>query len=511
MNTEVLLQVINSLLSFQVLIALFVGVVGGIIVGSLPGLSATMTVALLVPVTFGMDPVAGLIMLTAIYTSAVYGGSISAILIHTPGTPAAAATSLDGYQMTKKGQGGKAIGISTISSMIGGTISAIALLFLAPPLAKISLMFSAPEYFLLAVFGLTIIGSLAGKSMAKGLASGVLGLLIGVIGVDILTGYPRFTFGFISLESGVSLVPALIGLFSLSQVLILAENKGKKQEQTVMGEIKGKILPTLREFKSLLVTILRSSGLGIFVGILPGAGGDVGSWVGYNEAKRFSKDKEKFGTGCPEGVAAPEAANNAVTGGALIPLLTLGIPGSSTTAVLLGGLMIQGLVPGHGLFTENANITYSLILGFLLANILMGIIGLLGAKFFIKASGVSEKLLMPVIIGLCVVGSFAIHNNIFDVWVMIAFGLIGYLMRKTGFHPAPVILGMILGPIAENGLRQSMLMAKGDLLTYYLTRPICLVLLALIVLSLLSPVFVKWRQNKKKGKHTQDSEQESVS
>ncbi|MFD2924894.1 tripartite tricarboxylate transporter permease [Halobacillus naozhouensis] len=509
MNTDLLIQVFQNLLSVQAIIALFIGVVGGIIVGSLPGLSATMAVALLVPVTFGMDPAAGLMMLAAIYTSAVYGGSISAILIHTPGTPAAAATSLDGYMMTKKGQGGKAIGVSTISSMIGGTISGVALLFLAPPLAKVSLAFSAPEYFLLGVFGLTIIGSLAGKSMAKGLASGALGLLIGTIGVDILTGFPRFTFGSMSLESGISLVPALIGLFSLSQVLMLAENKGKEKKESVIGKI-GKVLPSIKEFKSIFVTILRSSGLGVFVGLLPGAGGDVGSWVGYNEAKRFSKDKKKFGTGAIEGVAAPEAANNAVTGGALIPLLTLGIPGSSTTAVMLGGLMIHGLVPGNGMFTTNANITYSVIFGFLLANILMGIVGLLGAKFFIKASGISEKLLMPIIISLCVVGSFSINNNLFDVWVMIAFGLVGYLMRKTGFHPAPVILGMILGPIAENGFRQSILMAEGNLLTYYLTRPICLVLLGLIIISLLSPLFLKWRQKRQENNNFSVEEQESV-
>ncbi|WP_408007983.1 tripartite tricarboxylate transporter permease [Pseudalkalibacillus sp. A8] len=501
MSADLFNEVIHNLLSLQTIVAIFLGVIGGIIVGSLPGLSATMAVALLIPVTFGMEPVAGLTMLTAIYTSALYGGSISAILIHTPGTPASAATSLDGYQMTLKGQGAKAIGVATVSSMIGGTISALALLFLAPPLSKISLAFSAPEYFLIAVFGLTIIGSLASKSVAKGLTAGVVGLLIGAVGVDILTGYPRFTFGSISLESGVSLVPAMIGLFSLSQVMIQAENRGKpKQQKISKDKMSGKVLPTMKEFKSIWVTILRSSGIGTFVGMLPGAGGDIGSWVGYNEAKRFSKNKEKFGTGCIEGVAAPESANNAVTGGALIPLLTLGIPGSSTTAVLLGGLMIQGLVPGHELFTTNANITYSVIIGFIIASILLGVIGLAGARWFVKISGVSESLLAPIIIGLCVVGSYAINNNLFDVWIMVIFGVIGYFMRKTGFHPAPVILGMILGPIAENGMRQSMLMAKGDLLSYYLGRPICVVLIILTIISLFTPLFMKWWEKKEAGK-----------
>lgn len=492
MNADIFMQVIHNLFTFQTLLALFFGVVGGIVVGSLPGLSATMAVALLIPVTFGMEPVAGLTMLTAIYTAALYGGSISGILIHTPGTPASAATSIDGYKMTLKGKGAKAIGVATVSSMIGGTVSAIALLFLAPPLSKISLAFSAPEYFLIAIFGLTIIGSLAAKSMVKGLSAGIIGLLIGCIGVDILTGYPRFTFGVMSLESGVSLVPAMIGLFSLSQVMIQAESRGKKQKKISPDAMSGKVLPSMKEFKGIFATIIRSSGIGTFVGMLPGAGGDIGSWVGYNEAKRFSKNKEKFGTGHIEGVAAPESANNAVTGGALIPLLTLGIPGSSTTAVLLGGLMIQGLVPGHELFTTHADITYSVIVGFIFANILLGIIGLSGARLFVKIAGVPDKLLAPIIIGLCVVGSFAINNNIFDVWIMVIFGVIGYFMRKTGFHPAPVILGMILGPIAENGLRQSFLMAKGDILTYYLTRPICIVLIVLILLSLLSPLFMKW-------------------
>lgn len=496
MSVSDFLQLLPEFFTFNVLIALMIGVVGGIFVGALPGLSSPMAVALLIPVTFGMDPIAGLTMLTAIYTSAIYGGSVSAILIHTPGTSSSAAATLDGYQMTLKGQGAKALGVATISSMIGGTISAVVLLFLAPPLSRISLKFSAPEYFLIAVFGLTIIGALASKSVIKGLAAGVFGLLIGTVGVDVLTGYPRFTFGFISLESGVSFIPAMIGLFSLSQVLILAENKKEGDVQKKVGSFKGNVLPTVQEFKSIVATILRSSGIGTFIGMLPGAGSDIGAWIGYNEGKRFSKNKEAFGKGSIEGVAAPEAANNAVTGGALIPLLTLGIPGSSTTAILLGGLMVQGLVPGRELFTTHANITMSIIFGFMLANILMGVIGLLGAKYFVKVTGVPNHILIPIIIGLCVVGSYAISNNVFDIWVMIIFGFVGYLMRKIGFHPAPVVLGIILGPIMETGYRQSLLMAKGSVLSYYFTRPISVVLIILIVLAIFSPIFIKMVQRR---------------
>uniref|UniRef100_UPI001669DA14 tripartite tricarboxylate transporter permease n=1 Tax=Lentibacillus kapialis TaxID=340214 RepID=UPI001669DA14 len=458
-----------------------------------------MAVALLVPITFSMEPVAGLIMLTAIYTSATYGGSIASILVHTPGTPAAAATALDGYQLTKQGKASKAIGVATISSMIGGFVSGLALLFLAPPLAQISLMFSAPEYLMLAIFGLTIIGSLSAGSMLKGLASGVIGLLIGTIGIDIVTGFPRYTFGSISLESGVSLIPALIGLFSLSQVFIMLENQKKSDKKSSIERKIGKVIPSFSEFKRVFPTILRSTGLGVLVGTLPGAGGDIGSWVGYNEAKRFSKRKEEFGKGNIEGVAGSEAANNAVTGGALIPTMTLGIPGSSTTAVLLGGLMIQGLVPGSELFTTNGHLTYAIIIGFIAANVFMGIVGLLGAKYFVKILDVPQNLLIAIIITFCIVGSFAINRNIFDVWVMLSFGILGYTLRKTGFSTAPVILGMILGPIAESSLGQALVMAQGNFFTYLFSRPISVLFIVLIVLTIISPLVLRIVKSKRKS------------
>lgn len=503
MNAELLPQVLASLLSPTTLLIILLGVVGGIVVGALPGLSATMTVALLVPVTFAMDPVTGLALLATIYTAAVYGGSVSGILIHTPGTPAAAATALDGFQLTRQGHGAKAIGVATIASAIGGTVSAFILLFLAPPLSRVSLAFGPPEYFLLAMFGMTIIGSLAGKAMVKGLAAGAIGLVVATVGLDTLSGYPRFTFGSTSLQSGISLVPALIGLFSFSQVLMMAEagRRGQGRSQLI-GTLQGKVLPTFGEFRRILATIVRSSGIGALVGLLPGAGGDVGSWVGLNEAKRWSKDKEKFGKGAVEGVAAPEAANNAVTGGALIPTLVLGIPGSSTTAVLLGGILIQGLQPGRDLFTDQAQITYAVILGFLLANILMGIVGLLGAKYLVRVASLPQSILAPIIVALCVVGSYAINNNLFDVYAMLVFGTAGYFLRKTGFPPAPIVLGIILGNIAEPGLRQSLNLAEGSVLAYYLYRPICIVLLALILLSLFFPLLMNRRKLRARGEAT---------
>jgi putative tricarboxylic transport membrane protein len=498
-------QALFNLFNLQTIIALVGGTIGGIVIGALPGLSATMGVALLIPLTFTMNPAQALIMLASIYAGAVYGGSISAILIHTPGTPASAATAIDGYAMTKKGLGGKALGVSTVSSGIGGFISGLALLLIAPPLSKISLMFGPAEYFLLAVFGLTIIGSLVGDSVVKGLISGVIGLLVGSVGVDIISGYPRFTFGLTPLESGISFIPALIGLFSMSQVLTLsAQNKSANAvEIGSLGNVR--VTPTLKELKNLWITILRSSIIGIIVGMLPGAGGDIASWVGYNEAKRFSKEPHKFGTGNPEGVAASEAANNAVCGGALIPLLTLGIPGSATTAVMLGGIMIQGLIPGRELFTKYADVTYMLIIGFILAQLVLVIVGLAAARYLPIITRVPSKYLAPIIIALCVIGSYAINLSLFDVGVMFFFGLLGYYMKKNGFHPAPVVLGIILGPMAEKGLRTALQLAQGNPFRYFLTSPLSDILIALILLSLLSPILMeRFRRNQNIPTETSD-------
>lgn len=497
-----LIASLGNLFTVEVAIGLFIGVVGGMVIGALPGLSATMGIALLIPVTYGMDPTAALVMLASIYTSAVYGGSISAILIHTPGTPSSAATCLDGYPMTKKGEALHAIGLSTTSSVIGGTISAIALLLIAPPLARISLTFSSAEYFLVALFGLTLIASLAGKSMIKGLIAGGIGLMAGLIGISP-DAYARFTFKIPALLGGVSLIPAMIGLFSISQVMIQAEEriKGAEPKKTA-ALIQGRFMPPGKEFRGLMPLILKSSIIGLFVGILPGAGGDIASWVGLNEAKRTSKHPELFGTGHPEGIVAPEAANNAVTGGALIPLLTLGIPGSSTAAVLLGGLTIHGLQPGYQLFSEFANITYAVILGFLFANILMGLAGWAAGKYIVNVSKVPVPLLMPCIAVLSILGSYAADQNMTNVYVAVVFGLIGYLMRKYGVPVAPVVLGLILGPMADSHLYQAVRMAKGqNMIGYMLHRPISVGLMVLIVLALFAPLISKVISQKWQSKY----------
>ena len=485
-------EVLTHLFTLQTLMALFVGVVGGIVIGALPGLGATMGIAILIPVTYTMEPVPALVMLTAIYTSAIYGGSITAILLHTPGTPASAATAMDGYKLTLRGEGLRAIGMSTVGSMIGGTISGVMLLLISPPLARFSLRFNAPEYFLLAIFGLSIIGTLSANNLLKGIISGVLGLCLALVGYDVVYGTPRFDYGITALQSGIQTVPALIGLFSLSQVMIQAENIGAKENKVLeTAELKGRFLPSAQEMVMLIPNFIRSALLGLIVGILPGAGGDIGSWVGYNEAKRFSKHKEEFGNGSIEGICASETANNAVTGGALIPLITLGIPGSSAAAVLLGGLMIHGLTPGSALFTDQADITYSIIIGFIIANIAMGLVGMLASRYVVNVVKVPYAILAPVIVVLSVVGAYAINISFVDCCVMLAFGFVGYYMRKFDFPTAPVVLGLILGDMAEQGLLRSIIMSKDtNLLVYYLSRPICVVLLAMIILAVFAPVLM---------------------
>lgn len=503
-----LIEAIKNLFSFQVLAALLAGNVIGIIFGALPGLSALMTVSLLLPFSFVLPPTAGLVLLMSLYTSAIYGGSITAILLHTPGTPASAATALDGYQMTKSGRGLKALGYSTVSSTIGGIMSAVALLFFTPLLSSIALKFGAAEYFLIAIFGMTIIASLSGKSLIKGLISGVFGIVVGSIGMDTMTGYSRFSFGNVYLEAGVSMVPALIGLFSISEILITCEQIAKGNVKRVHIDenlsLEGRMLPTWPEIKAQLGNIFRSGVIGTFVGILPGAGAEIGSWVSYNEAKKFSKHPERFGQGSEEGLCASEAANNAVTGGAMIPLLTLGIPGSGTCAVMLGALILHGLVPGRNLFTRYADTTYAIMLGFLLANITMCIVGLILAKRLVRITDVPIHVLTPAILLFSTIGAYAINSRYFDLLIMVAFGLIGYLMRKLNFQPAATVLGIILGPMAEGNLMEARAMAEakynGNLLQYFAGRKISLVLMILIVLALLWPVFSEIMSRRKEAK-----------
>ena len=466
----------------------------GIIVGSLPGLSAAMGVALLIPITFGMPAETALIALAGVYCGAMYGGSISAILLHTPGTSSAAATAIDGYPMTLKGQAGKALATATIASFIGGIFSSIALYTLSPPLATLALKFGPTEYFWLSIFGLTIIAGVSSKSMLKGLISGALGLVLSTIGMDPMLGVQRFIFGSNSLLQGLPFTATLIGLFSMSQVLLLAEKKIKSAQEA--RAFNDKVYLSKDEIKTILPISLWSSIIGTVVGILPGAGGTIASFIGYNEAKRFTKNKDLFGTGIIEGVAGPEAANNAVTGGSLIPTLTLGIPGNSVTAILLGGLVIQGLKPGPDLFTIHGKITYTFFAGFVIVNIFMLILGLFGVKLFAKVSKVSDSVLIPIIFALSVIGSYSITNNPVDVWVMFVFGIVGYFAKKFNLNSAAIVLALILGPIGETGLRRTLIMSKGNYMALF-NSTISWVLIAISVLSLMTPIIMSIMDKRK--------------
>ena len=433
------------------LLAMLASTIVGITIGCLPGLSAAMGVALLLPVTFGMDPATGLIVLGGIYCGAIFGGSISAILIHTPGTPASAATAIEGYQLTLRGKAAKALFTACFASFCGGLLSCISLYFFSPLLAQLAMKFKSPEYFWLSLFGLTIIAGVSSKSILKGLISGGIGLLISTIGMDPMEGVPRFMFGQTTLYNGVNTTCALIGLFSMSQVLILAAKRIVQR---------------------------------------PGAGASIACFMGYNEARRFSKHKDEFGKGSIEGVAGSEAANNAVTGGSLIPTLTLGIPGESVTAVLMGGLIIHGLQPGPELFTTYAGMTYTFFAGFVLVQFFMLGMGMLGCKGFAQISRLSDAILIPSIFLLCVVGSYAIHNNVVEVAIMLILGVIGYLARKFDFNAAAIVLGLILGPIGERGLRRSLLISDGDPSILFSTS-LCWILIALCVLGVLSPLLME--------------------
>lgn len=469
------------------LLAMIASTALGITIGCLPGLSAAMGVALLLPVTFGMDPATGLIVLGGIYCGAIFGGSISAILIHTPGTPASAATAIEGYKLTLKGQAAKALTVACFASFCGGLLSCISLYFFSPLLAELTMQFKSPEYFWLSIFGLTIIAGVSSRSILKGLMSGILGLLISTIGMDPMEGVERYMFGVSTLYNGVNVTCALIGLFSMSQVLILAEKK--IVERAKAAKIKDKLTLTKGEVKRIMPTITRSWIIGNILGILPGAGATIACFMGYNEARRFSKHKEEFGTGSIEGVAGSEAANNAVTGGSLIPTLTLGIPGESVTAVLMGGLIIHGLQPGPELFTTYADMTYTFFAGFVLVQFAMIAIGLWGCKIFANIARLSDAILIPSIVVLCVVGSYAINNNIVEVIIMCIFGVIGYLVRKFDLNAAAIVLGLILGPIGENGLRRSLMLSDGDPSILFAT-PLCWILIALCVVGIFSPLFM---------------------
>ena len=488
---DTFLSALAAACGFEALLANLLGVALGIVFGALPGLTAVMGVALLIPLTFGLPPVVAFSSLLGMYCGAIYAGSITAILVSTPGTAAAAATMLEGPRLTARGESLRALEMTTVASFIGGVFSCFILAGVAPQLARFALNFSAPEYFALGIFGLTIVATLSEGALLKGCIAACLGLLIAMVGMDPLTGNLRLTFDSANLINGVSLIPALVGLYALSQVFLTCEDifRGKRLSAVNISR-KGISLAEIWANRSAL---LRGSLIGTFIGIVPATGSGTASFAAYSEAKRNSRHPEAFGKGAIEGLAATESANNAVTGGALIPLLTLGIPGDVVTAVILGALMIQGMTPGPLLFQEQGALVYSIFISLLLANVFMLVLGMASVRVFSKIVSIPGGILMPLVTTLCVVGGYALNNSNFDLGVMAVFGILGWIMTKASIPLAPLLLAMILSGIIETNFRRALSISDNDY-TVFLTRPVCAVFLCISLFILFNLLRKEWKK-----------------
>src|SRR5918994_1882445 len=472
----------------------FVGVLLGTVIGVMPGLGPPATIAMLLPLTFLMNPASAMIMLAGIYYGAKYGGPTTSILLNVPGESASVVTCIDGYQMARKGRAGAALGIAAIASFIAGTVGVLGLMLIAPPLARMALAFSSPEYFALMALGLAMVVLLAGESMVKAVLAMLVGLWLAGIGTDLFSQTSRFTFGQMELLSGIDFVVVAIGIFAIGEVLA---NMGRQEAGQMLQVPKGlrNLLPTVQDLKDSRFAFANGSLVGFFIGVLPGAGSTIASFISYGLEKAVSRRPEQFGHGVVEGVAAPEGANNAETGGALIPMLTLGIPGSSTTAVLLAALVLWGFKPGPLFIPENPALFWGLVASMYLGNAMLLILNLPLVPLFAQVLRAPTYVLYPLILGISVVGVYSTSGSLFDVWLLAGFGLLGYIMRKLDYPSAPLILGLVLGGALERALRQSLMMSEGSL-SILVSRPISAAMLSLAVLILLIPLFNKfntWR------------------
>lgn len=471
-----------------------IGVFVGSVFAAIPGLSVILCVILFLPVTYTMTAIPGMMFLLGIYCAGGYGGSVSAILINTPGTPHAAATMLDGHPLSRQGRTKAALKIALYASTFGGVFSALMLLFLGPQVAKIAAQLGTAEYFMVCVFGLTIIAGVSGKSIIRGLVSACLGLLISCVGTDPMTSYDRFTFGIPRLYLGLDLAVCLIGLFALVEILAKAEKKlGELRLDTAKMHDDGKI--TKEEFKRMIRPVLMSSLIGVMVGIVPGTGASEASWFSYNTAKNLSKHPEEFGHGSVEGIAAAESANNAVTGATLIPLLTLGIPGDGTVAIMLSALMINGLNPGLSLFTTDGDIMYAIMLGLILVNVFMLIQGKFLTTLFAKVVSIPQEILTPIIVIFCFAGAYSVNENYFDVAVALVFGVLAWVLRKLDLPPVPILLGLVLGRMTETNFRRALLISNGDP-SIFVQSIYCKIFLVLIIVAVGAIIRGKLKEQK---------------
>ena len=476
-----------------------IGVFIGSVFAAIPGLSVILCVILFLPVTYSMTAIPGMMFLLGIYCAGGYGGSVSAILINTPGTPHAAATMLDGHPLSEQGRTKAALKIALYASTFGGIFSALMLLFLGPQVARVAAQLGTAEYFMVCVFGLTIIAGVSGKSMVKGLISACLGLLISCVGSDPMTSYDRFTFGISRLYLGLDLAVCLIGLFALVEIMSKAEKRLDRLNLDTT-QIKDDGVITKAEYKRMARPVLLSSIIGVLVGIIPGTGASEASWFSYNTAKNMSKHPEEFGHGSVEGIAAAESANNAVTGATLIPLLTLGIPGDGTVAIMLSALMINGLNPGLSLFTTQGDIMYAIMLGLILVNIFMLLQGKFLTSLFAKVVSIPQEILTPIIVIFCFAGAYSVNENYFDVGVALIFGMLAWILRKLELPPVPILLGLVLGSMTETNFRRALLISNGSPKIFF-SSVYCIIFLILIVLAVGAIV-----RGKMKERNTQKEE-----
>ena len=493
-----LLVGLQNELTLECLLLMAAGVALGILFGSIPGLSANMAVTLCLPLTYGMELIPGMTLLIALYLGGISGGLISAILINIPGTPASIATCFDGSPMARKGEAGKALGTGILASFVGGLVSIILLIFISPQLSKVAIKFGPFEYAAVGIFSLTLIASLAGKDLTKGLLSAVIGIALATVGAAPVDGAPRFTFGLSSLGKGFDIITVMIGLFAVTEVLDTIESyaRGTGVIKPMAYKMKGLGI-SLKEFFSHWVGMIRAALIGTGIGILPGLGGSTANVISYSVAKNSSKEPERFGTGIPEGIIASESSNNATVGGALIPLLTLGIPGDVTTAILLGALSMKGISAGPLLFKTNGAMVYSIFVALLIANIFMVILMFGGMRGFVKLLSTPKIYMLPIIMVMCLVGAFAVNNRVFDMWCVLGFGVLGYLLKKAEIPFAPLVMGFILGPTVELYLRRASMLNEGDL-TPFFTRPIPVVFLAIAAFVVVWTVIKEIRSARKR-------------
>ena len=490
----------NLLVGFSVSLTLanigycLIGVLVGTLVGVLPGLGPTATIALLMPLTFKQDSISAIIMLAGIYYGAQYGGSTTSILVNIPGEASSVVTALDGYQMARKGKAGPALGISAFGSFIAGTLATFGLGLLAPPMASLALKFGPPEYFSLVCLGLVAATFLTQGSMVKSLIMIVFGLLLGTVGRDLITGFPRFTFGIYDLEDGIGFIPVIMGVFGVAEILINLESSLQGRKDIYAKRITG-LLPSMRDWALSIGAILRGSVVGFFLGTLPGGGAVLGSFASYTIEKKVSRNPQEFGRGAIQGVAGPEAANNAASQGAFSPLLTLGIPANAVMALLVGALMIHGVQPGPQMISKTPDLFWGVITSMYLGNILLLILNLPLIGLWVQLLKVPYRILFPLILMFCLIGVYSLNNSIFEIYLMGGFGILGYIFKKLDFEPAPLILAEVLGPMLQDTLQHTLLISGGDL-TVFFSRPISAAFLAVVALLVVFQLMPTIRRSK---------------